>query len=136
MLCEVRVLLSSWSSLFIILTSIWQFKDLITTKISNLEQKEKNKVILEPLHMRHLAKALKSSRNKVQSLYNIPHYNTDMNITRSCCGFQIFSPWNFTNELQENDHGPFPIIPLQNCPYIAQFAYNKGPYLRNRKIAL
>ena len=37
--------------------------------------------------------------NTVQSLYNKPRYNTELDITRSCCGSQIFVPWNFTKEL-------------------------------------
>ena len=35
----------------------------------------------------------------VQSLYNTPHYNTDLDITWSCYDSQIFLPWNFTKEL-------------------------------------
>ena len=34
----------------------------------------------------------------VQSLYNTPRYNTDMDITQSCCGSNFFLPWNFTKE--------------------------------------
>ena len=30
------------------------------------------------------------ARGTVQSLYNTPHYNTDLDITWSCCGSQIF----------------------------------------------
>ena len=32
----------------------------------------------------------------LQSLYNIPHFNMELDIT--CCS-QIFLPWNFTEEL-------------------------------------
>ena len=31
-----------------------------------------------------------------------PHYSIDLDITHLGCGSQI--PWNFTKELQENDH--------------------------------
>ena len=30
--------------------------------------------------------------------------NLDLDITRSCCSSQFFLPWNFTKEIQENDH--------------------------------
>ena len=39
----------------------------------------------------------------VQSLYNTHPYNTDLETTRSSCGSQFFLPWNFTDELKEND---------------------------------
>ena len=32
----------------------------------------------------------KSCKSTVQSLYNMPHYDTDLDITLSCCGSQIF----------------------------------------------
>ena len=35
----------------------------------------------------------------VQSLLSTPQYNTDLDISQSCCGFQNFLPWNFTKEL-------------------------------------
>ena len=33
----------------------------------------------------------------VQSLYNRPGYNTDLDITGSCCGAQIFLSMEFYN---------------------------------------
>ena len=30
-----------------------------------------------------------------------------LDITQACCGSQIFSPWDFTKELKENDHNSF-----------------------------
>ena len=39
----------------------------------------------------------------VQSLYNTYHYNTDLDITQSCCG-SISLLLNFTKLLLENDH--------------------------------
>ena len=44
----------------------------------------------------------------VQSLYNTPHFNMDLDITQSCCGSHIFLPWNFTKEW----NGHFPLISL------------------------
>ena len=35
----------------------------------------------------------------VQPLYNTPYYNSDLDITWSCCGSQIFLSWQFTKEL-------------------------------------
>ena len=35
----------------------------------------------------------------MQSLYNIVCHNMDLDIMQSCCGSQIFLPWNFTKEL-------------------------------------
>ena len=43
----------------------------------------------------------------VLSLYNTPRYNTDSDITQSCCSSHVFFTWNFTTELVENDHGIF-----------------------------
>ena len=34
----------------------------------------------------------------VQSLYNTPHYKTDLDKTRSCCGSKMFLPWKFTKK--------------------------------------
>ena len=36
---------------------------------------------------------------RVQSLYNMPHYKTDLDITRSCCGSLIF---HYRGILQRN----------------------------------
>ena len=38
-------------------------------------------------------------QGRVQSLYNSPHYNTDLDITQSCCRSHIFLALNFTKEL-------------------------------------
>ena len=35
----------------------------------------------------------------VQSLYNTLPYNTDLDITQSCCGYQFFLPWSSTKKL-------------------------------------
>ena len=35
----------------------------------------------------------------VQSLYNTPLDNTELDITRSCCSPRIFVQWNFTKVL-------------------------------------
>ena len=55
----------------------------------------------------------KKKSGRVQSLNNKPHHNTDLGITRSCCGNQIF----YHKILQRNYrkiamNGHFPIIPL------------------------
>ena len=34
-----------------------------------------------------------------QSLYSTPRYNTDLNITRSCCGTQNFFTMEFYKEI-------------------------------------
>ena len=35
--------------------------------------------------------ALEENNNTMQSLYNTPNYNMDLDITLSCCGSQIFA---------------------------------------------
>ena len=39
-----------------------------------------------------------------QSFYNTPHYNTDSNITWSCCGSQIFYHGVLQMDYKQNDH--------------------------------
>ena len=61
----------------------------------------------------------------VQSLYNTPPYNTDMDITQLCCGSQFFyhgflqrnyrkmtMKWSFPYNSFVKLSGHFPIIPL------------------------
>ena len=45
--------------------------------------------------------SLKSAciNSTVQSLYNTPYYNTESNITPSCCGAKMILPLNYTKEL-------------------------------------
>ena len=37
----------------------------------------------------------------VQSHYNTPYYNTDLDMTWSCCGSQIFLPIEFHKEFMK-----------------------------------
>ena len=42
--------------------------------------------------------------NAAQSLYNMHHYNIDLDLTQVMLWLTNFLPKNFTKELQENDH--------------------------------
>ena len=63
----------------------------------------------------------------VQSLYNTPHYNTDLDITRSDYGFQFF----YDGILQRNHRKitlkwsiPFIANSFLKCPFIAHLTYS------------
>ena len=47
----------------------------------------------------HLQLCMSFNINTVQSLYNTPCFNMDLDITRSCCVSKIVLPLHFTKEL-------------------------------------
>ena len=50
------------------------------------------------------AKSEADSVYSLHSLYNTSHYNMNLDITRSCCGFQIFTSWDFTKDSHSTSH--------------------------------
>ena len=61
----------------------------------------------------------------MQSLYNTPHYNMNLDTTLVMLWLPNFLPWNFTMELLENDN--FMVIFLEFlCKIAPQFIYNMG----------
>ena len=52
--------------------------------------------------------------NTVQSLYNMPCYNNNMNldIKWSCCGSQFFNNGILQRNYRKLPYGHFPVIPL------------------------